>query len=66
LRHEAIDRVGLPQVEVFARRKYDVAILALEPPQQRRADHAGKSGDENPPASEIENDRRTAHALSSP
>ena len=66
LRHEAIDLVRLPQVEIAARGEDDVAVFAFEPAHDRGADHAGVAGDKDALAAQVENDRRAAHALSSP
>ena len=41
LRHEAVDRVRLPQVEIAPRGKNDIAVLAFEAAHDRGADHAG-------------------------
>jgi hypothetical protein len=47
LRHEAIDLVRLPQIEISPQGKHDVAILALEPPHDGGARHAGVPGHED-------------------
>ena len=47
LRHETVDRVRLPQVEIAPRGKDDVAIFAFEPPHDCGADHAGVTGDKD-------------------
>ena len=47
LRHEAVDRVRLPQIEIAARGENDVAVFAFEPAHDRGTDHAGVPGDED-------------------
>ena len=47
LRHETIDRVRLPQVEILSRRGDDVAVFAFEPPHDCGAGHPGVAGDKD-------------------
>ncbi len=61
LRHETVDLVGAPQIEIAARGGDDVAVFTLEPPHDGGADHAGVAGDENALALQVEYARRTAH-----
>ena len=48
LRHEAVDLVRVPQIEVAARGENDVAVFAFQPAHDRGAGHAGVAGDEDP------------------
>ena len=48
LRHEAVDRFRVPQIEVAARGENDIAVFAFQPAHDRGTGHAGVSGDEDP------------------
>ncbi len=47
LRHEALDCIRLPQIEVLARGENDVAVFAFKPAHDRGTGHAGMPGDED-------------------
>jgi hypothetical protein len=64
LRHKAVDRLRVAQVEVGPLGENNVVILAFQPPHDGGTSHARMAGHEDTFAFQVENNRYAAHALS--